>query len=566
MISQFTELCLRPELEQAITSLGYTEPTPIQAGIIPLMLTGIDAIGQAQTGTGKTAAFAIPILNNLLPGKRLPQALVMAPTRELALQVSEAMTGLGQFCKVRVMAIYGGSSYERQLSQLKRGVDVVVGTPGRLLDLLNRGALNLSEVRTLVLDEADEMLSMGFIEDIEALLSATPAERQTSLFSATLPLPIRKLAQKYMRDPQPVTIGREQTTVAAIEQRYYLVNQADKTAALTRLFEVEEITSALIFARTRLGTRDLAAELTNRGFASEALNGDLSQESRESTLNRFRTGQIKVLVATDVAARGLDIEGISHVFNYDLSEDPEIYIHRIGRTGRAGRTGVAITLVTPAEKRRLHNVEAFIHQKLTASALPTVEEIMALRQKQLVDKLLFWLKRGRCKQERVIVEKMVAEGADVFDLAAIALKIARADEKMRPVAPVNPVLDVPQERFGADRFGKGAPLRRARSRFAEGADSRGGSRLTVPAEIRKPAREEGMVSLSMNIGRTHGIRPADVVGALSYQADIPGSQLGKIFIQNDHTLVDVPEQLVSKVLANAGRYSIRKQPFTLARA
>ncbi len=557
MTPRFTDLHLRPELEQAVSELGYTEPTPIQQGIIPLMLAGVDAIGQAQTGTGKTAAFAIPILNNLQTGKRLPQALVMAPTRELALQVAEAMTGLGQFCKVRVVAIYGGASYERQLSQLKRGVDVVVGTPGRLLDLLNRGALDLSEVSTLVLDEADEMLSMGFIEDIEVMLSATPRERQTALFSATLPAPIRKLSQKYMREPQAVTIGREQMTVAAIEQRYYLVNHADKTAALTRLFEVEEITSALIFARTRLGTRDLAAELTNRGFASEALNGDLSQESRESTLNRFRSGQIKVLVATDVAARGLDIEGISHVFNYDLSEDPEIYIHRVGRTGRAGRAGVAITLVTPAEKRRLRNVEAFIHQKLTPAPLPGVEEIMARRQKELVEKLLFWLKRGRCKQERLIVEKLVGEGADVFDLAAVAIKIARADEKMRPVAPVTEVLETPKERPGVDRPGRKIPLRRGN--LAAKAESRGGSRLSAQ-------REAGMVSLSLNIGKTHGIRPADVVGAISYQANIPGSQLGKIFIQHDHTLVDVPEQLVGRVLANAGRYSIRKQPFTLDRA
>jgi len=564
MTSQFIDLYLRPELTQAVSALGFVAPTPIQAGIIPLMLAGIDAIGQAQTGTGKTAAFSLPILNNLRTGGRLPQALVVAPTRELALQVSEAMIGLGQFCKVRVVAIYGGAAYERQLNQLKRGVDVVVGTPGRLLDLLNRRALDLSEVRTVVLDEADEMLSMGFIEDIEALLSAIPTEHQTSLFSATLPAPIRKLAKKYMREPQSVTIGRDQTTVAAIEQRYYLVNHADKTAALTRLFEVEEITSALIFVRTKLGTRDLAAELTNRGFASEALNGDLSQESRESTLNRFRSGQIKVLVATDVAARGLDIEGISHVFNYDLSEDPEIYIHRIGRTGRAGHAGIAITLVTPAEKRRLHNVEAFIHQTLTKSTLPGVEEIMARRQEELVKKLLFWLKRGRCKQERAIVEKLVEEGADPLDLAAVAIKIARADEKMRPVDPVAEVVEIPRERSVTPRSARRTPLRRERS--ADRSDSRSGSRVPLLREDKKASREAGMVSLSMNIGKTHGIRPADVVGALSYQADIPGSQLGKIYIQFDHTLVDVPEQFVGKVLANAGRYSIRKQPFTMARA
>ena len=339
MTDQFEHFTLRPELVQAVVALGYTEPTPIQEGIIPLMMQGFDVTGQAQTGTGKTAAFALPILNNLDPNGRLPQALILAPTRELALQVSEMTATLGQFCDVNVLAIYGGSSYSHQLSELRRGVDIVVGTPGRLLDLINRGKLDLSQVRTVVLDEADEMLSMGFIEDIEAILTQTPAERQTALFSATLPAPIRRLAEKYMHDPKTVAIQNEQVTVATTEQRYYLVNEKDKLAALTRLFEVEPISSALIFARTKIRTGDLVNELNMRGFPSEALNGDLSQDAREHTLSRFRAGQVKVLVATDVAARGLDIEGISHVFNYDLPDDTEVYVHRIGRTGRAGKAG-----------------------------------------------------------------------------------------------------------------------------------------------------------------------------------------------------------------------------------
>ena len=290
---------------------------------------------------------------------------MLAPTRELAMQVADAVWEYGKHLKVRVLAVYGGSSYSRQITRLKKGVDVVVATPGRLLDLLERGVLDLSGVRTVVLDEADEMLKMGFIEDVENILATTPETRQTALFSATVPGPIRRLADKYMRDPQSVTIQREQVTAEMIEQRCYLVNERDKLAALTRLFEVEDVTSALIFVRTRVESGELANELTVRGFPAEALNGDLSQDARERTMSRFRNNQIKVLVATDVAARGLDVDDISHVFNYDLPDEAELYVHRIGRTGRAGKTGLAISLVTPREKRKLFAVERFTHQKFT---------------------------------------------------------------------------------------------------------------------------------------------------------------------------------------------------------
>jgi ATP-dependent RNA helicase DeaD len=574
MTTEFSTLNLRPELEQAITALGYAEPTPIQAGLIPLMLAGADVIGQAQTGTGKTAAFALPILHNLQTGQRAPQALIMAPTRELALQVSEAMTAMGQFCKVKVLAVYGGAPYARQINELRRGADVVVGTPGRLLDLMNRGVLDLGEIHTLVLDEADEMLSMGFIEDIEAILAATPAARQTALFSATMPTEIRRLADKYMREPQSVTIQREQMTVAAIEQRYYLVNEHDKTAALTRLFEMEEITSALIFVRTRAGTGDLASELAVRGFPAEALNGDLAQEARERTLNRFRGGQIKVLVATDVAARGLDIDGISHVFNYDVPDDSEIYVHRIGRTGRAGKTGIAITLVTPYEKRRLRDIERFARTKLTQAVLPTSEEILARRDEELINKINVWIQRGRCKTERAIVEKIVAGGVDPLELAAVALKITRADEKQRPIAPVSEVTEFQHGRFRGEKLREARPERRERS---FGGEKRGFERESVyPRPEHRERRdsfkrndfsgashESGMVRLTMNMGKAHGIRPGDVVGAIAYHADIPGAVIGKIYIDDQHTLLDVPAELVGKVLAKAGGYSIRKQAFTV---
>ncbi len=587
MTTEFTSFNLRPELEQAITALGYVEPTPIQAGMIPLMMTGADVIGQAQTGTGKTAAFALPILHNLQPGKRAPRALVMAPTRELALQVAEATSSFGQFMKVNVLAVYGGAPYIRQINELRRGVDIVVGTPGRLIDLINRGVLDLGSIQTVVLDEADEMLSMGFIEDIETILASTPVERQTALFSATMPAPIRRLADKYMRDPQSVTIHREQVTVAATEQRYYLVNESEKTAALTRLFEMEEISSALIFVRTRAGTGELASELSNRGFPSEALNGDLNQDARERTLNRFRAGQIKVLVATDVAARGLDIEDISHVFNYDLPDDAELYVHRIGRTGRAGKTGIAISLVPVFEKRRIKDIERFTHSKLIPAAVPTTEEIIAKREVELTQKLTVWIARGRCKTERAIVEKLVAEqGLDPVEIAAVALKIARGDEKQRPIAlmtPLNEVRPARPMRGGGVRHDyaekrpfiekRGAPSERfsAERSTAEHSTAERPARVKreegfIGAKFGTHSNEPGMVRLTMSMGKAHGIRPSDVVGAIAYHADIPGNTIGKIFIEEQHTLVDVPEELVGQVLSKAGKYSIRKQAFTVEKA
>ena len=368
MTTAFSHLGLHPELVQAVEALGFTTPTPIQSAMIPVMLEGHDVIGQAQTGTGKTAAFALPILHRLEPGGRAVQSLVLVPTRELAVQVAKAMHDFGRERGIRVLPVYGGEPYGRQISRLNKGVDVVVGTPGRLLDLIQREALDLSEVETVVLDEADEMLSMGFIEDIESILSATPAERQTALLSATVPPEIRRLADRYLRQPQSVAIEREQVTVSAIEQRHYLVYETDKLAALTRLFEVEPITSALIFVRTRAGTGELAAELSTRGFPAEALSGELEQEERERVMNRFRRNLIKVLVATDVAARGLDIDHISHVFNFDLPEDPEVYVHRIGRTGRAGKSGTALSLVTPNERWRLGRIEGFIKTSIARAA------------------------------------------------------------------------------------------------------------------------------------------------------------------------------------------------------
>ena len=559
MTENFAALNLRPELAQAVTTLGYTQPTPIQRDIIPLMLAGSDVTGQAQTGTGKTAAFAIPILQQLDPSARLPQALVVAPTRELALQVAEMTQALGQYLEVNVLAIYGGTAYSQQLAGLRNGAHIVVGTPGRLLDLARRGRLDLSAVRLVVLDEADEMLSMGFIEDVEALLAQTPTERQTALFSATLPKRIMQLAENYLRDPKTVRIEAEQVTVSATEQRYYLVNEFDKLAVLTRLFEIENISTALIFTRTRARTGELVNELNLRGFPAEALSGDMSQEARERTMARFRSGHVKVLVATDVAARGLDVEGISHVFNFDLPDEAELFVHRVGRTGRAGRTGIAISLVTPSERRLMREIEHFTKQEMRACSIPTPEEIQAKRLNDLMTKIMMWLKRGRAKEERALVESLLVEGVDPLELAAVALKIARAEEKQRPIASVSPL---PEKAV--------RPERRPRTNAGFARKGDGETRAPAPRREREPRRnyadqprEAGMVRMVLGLGRQDGIRPGDVVGAIAFHADIPGSSLGKIIIQSDRTMVDVPEAYVGKVLAGNGRYKVRQQGFNI---
>lgn len=582
MTTGFSQFNLHPQLEQAIEECGYDTPTPIQIGTIPLILQGSDVLGQAQTGTGKTAAFALPILQNLGSRGKV-QALVLAPTRELAMQVADSFSTYGKHIGVRILAIYGGSSYSRQISQLNRGLDVVVGTPGRLLDLMERGVLDISQVRTVVLDEADEMLSMGFIEDIETVLKATPNDRQTALFSATLPKEVRRLAERYMKDPQSITIQREQPAVAAIEQRYYMVNASDKLPALTRLFEIEPVHSALIFARTRAGTGELANELTVRGFPAETLNGDLSQDSRERVLNRFRQNQIKVLVATDVAARGLDIDDISHVINFDLPEDDEIYLHRIGRTGRAGKSGIAISLVTPQEQRRLRRIEAYIHQKVNRATLPTVEEIQRFRDEQLMEKVAVWLKRGRAQRERSMVEELVNAGHDPLEVAAAAFKVARAEEKQRPIASLSVVQETAVEKPRTrERYaGRRADSGRGRSEYEHGNRRVGRDEPVRGSEKRKktsswqtgmpqnagsPSRvshETGMVRLCLGLGHKHGIRPNEVVSSISYYADIPGSSIGKILIDEQHTLVDIPEEFASQALSRSGDYRIHKMPATL---
>lgn len=544
MNQDFSQFSLHPNLVQAVVERGYETPTPIQTQVIPRLLAGDDIIGQAQTGTGKTAAFALPMLHNLVEGWDGVQGLVVTPTRELASQVAEAIADYGRFQNVRALPVYGGQHYGRQIQQLKNGVEIVVGTPGRLLDLIKRRALDLSTTHMVVLDEADEMLSMGFIEDIESILSHTPVTRQTALFSATMSSAIRKLADKYLRQPQSITIEHKKHTVESIEQRYYLVNPQDKMAALTRIFEGETVTSMLIFTKTRIGSDELANHLSGQGYNAEALNGDLNQDARERVLDRFKGEQLKVLVATDVAARGLDIDDISHVVNYDLPYDVESYVHRIGRTGRAGKAGIAITLVTPDEQWRLGRIEKFTHNPITKAELPTREAILQLREERLIEQVNVWLRRDRCRREQEIVADLVAAGHDPLMVAAVALKLARAEEKQRPIAEISTV--VPRTfRTRAGRPG----------RSQERPKKQHYHQKTSPG---KASHEDGMVRLSLATGRKHGVRPADVVGAIASRASIPGATIGKIFIQDQHTLVDVPAEYASQVLAKTGTYRVRK--------
>jgi len=556
MTTDFTSLNLREEIVRAITELGYSEPTSIQSAIIPIMLKGADVIGQAQTGTGKTAAFALPILHNFTQQRHV-QGLILAPTRELALQVADSMTEYGKHLDVRVLAVYGGQPYGPQISRLNRGVDIVVGTPGRLLDLIERKALNIKHVLTVVLDEADEMLNMGFIEDVEKILGETPPERQTALFSATMPPRIRSLANRFMRDPQPVTIKRDTLTLASTEQRYYLVHESDKTNALTRLFEIEPIRSALIFARTRAETSQLANELVVRGIPAEAIHGDLDQKAREAVLSRFRSNQLKVLVATDVAARGLDIEDISHVFNYHLPDDAEVYIHRIGRTGRAGKTGIAITLLSPREKRRMREVEALTKQPVTKMELPTVGDIHRHRESQVVEKLKVWLGRGRYKRELEMVQELIDAGHDPLNIAAAAIKIARADEKQRPIAEIGEVKsDYRRQDEDFSRGGKRESFRRRETPSKGDSSRRRGD----------ASHEEGMVRLKLNKGKLHGIRPNDIVGTIAFHANIPGYTIGKIRIEENYSFVDIPEDAVEQVLKQSGNYRVGKERISLVKA
>lgn len=518
----FAALGLAPDLVANLARVGYEAPSPIQAATIPPLLAGRDVLGQAQTGTGKTAAFALPVLSRLLPAAGAPQCLVLAPTRELAIQVAEAFqryaAGREGFC---VLPIYGGQAYGPQLHGLRRGVHVVVGTPGRVVDHLERGTLDLSGLRTLVLDEADEMLRMGFIEDVEAVLQRLPESRQVALFSATMPAPIRRIAQQHLRDPVEVRIEARTTTAASIRQRYWWVSGLHKLDALTRILEVEPFEAMIVFARTRQSTEELAEKLAARGFSVAAIHGDIAQPQRERIIQQLKDGRLDILVATDVAARGLDVERISHVLNYDIPYDTESYVHRIGRTGRAGRSGEAILFVTPREKGMLRAIERATRQPIEEMVLPTVEAVNDQRIARFLGRIREALERGGLELYRDLIERYQA----VHDVPAVEIAAALASLVQGDV----PLLLDP------------APARQARRPRREAAGAERGPSTPAPDGGGEDAMR--FCTYRVEVGYRHGIGPGHLVGAIANEAGIDGRYIGRIELREEHSLVDLPAEL-----------------------
>ena len=539
----FAELGLRPELLECLAELGYEEPTPIQQEAIPPLLTGRDLLAEAPTGTGKTAAFALPLLQNLERTQDgSPAALILVPTRELAMQVGQAVHRYGRGLEASVLPVYGGQAIGQQLGRLRRGVDVVVATPGRAVDHLKRGSLRLDRVGFVVLDEADEMLDMGFAEDLETILGEAPRDRQTALFSATISPGIARIADRHLRKAVRVTVVREggpDATRSLVRQVAYVVGRPHKLAALTRLLDVEAPTSVLIFARTRLEVDELSEALAGRGYDTAALHGGLAQEQRDRVMSRFRDGSIQVLVATDVAARGLDIEQVSHVVNYDVPSDPDAYLHRIGRTGRAGRKGVAVTLVEPREQRLLRNIERTMKRPIEIARLPTVADLRARRLELLGSSLQEALLRDDLDRYRGVIEPL-ADEYDLVDVALAAVSLADAaggaerDEREVPEATLRPIGPPPR---GGRPGPAGRPGGRPQNRRFRGGD--------------------GTTRLYLGGGRQAGIRPADIVGAITNEMGIGGQAIGAIEIADRFALVEVPEELADEIVRALSAASIR---------
>lgn len=567
MESPFAMLGIQPDYVQAVEKLGFTQATPIQQAAIPSMLVGRDVIGQAQTGTGKTAAFMLPLLQQLSGEHEVIQALILEPTRELAIQVAKAAGDLAGETGARILPVYGGQSYTIQKRALQRGVDIVVSTPGRLLDLLGQKAIDLSNVRHLVLDEADEMLEMGFIEDVENILKELPESRQIALFSATLPDAIRKLAKRYLQDPEKICVSPERLTVDETEQRFYRVYEENKLAALTRLLEAETVSSALIFVRTKAKAQELAEELIRSGFAADSLHGDLNQARREQVLGRFRDHSVNLLVATDVAARGLDIAGVSHVFNYDIPGDAEDYVHRIGRTGRAGQKGIAISLITPRERGRQREIQTYTRQPIAEFTLPTVEEIQLRRDEIFIEKISAQLLAGITPRERGLIEQMEHIGLKPQEILVAAIRLARSNEGKLELATI-PELKSDSKSARMDDRRKNGGRKDYEGKRMSGSSRDGGRRTDSHSSRRNPnEREAGMVRLRINLGQASGIRPSDVVGAIASETGIPGRAIGEISIEHDFTLVDVEEKHFKKVLsASTGKYKIRGVPVHMSLA
>ena len=593
--SGFGALALHPDVMLALVDVGYESPSPIQAATIPPLMAGRDVLGQAQTGTGKTAAFALPILSRLDRRAGKPQALVLAPTRELAIQVAEAFQSYAShIAGFQVLPIYGGQSYGPQLHALKRGVHVVVGTPGRVIDHLDKGTLDLSELRFLVLDEADEMLRMGFIDDVEKVLHATPPDRQVALFSATMPAVIRKIAQKHLRDPVEVIIKNSASTTPNIHQRYWFVSGMHKLDALTRILEAEPFDAMLIFARTKVATDELASKLQARGLAAAAINGDIAQPQRERVIQQLKDGKLDILVATDVAARGLDVERISHVVNYDIPYDTESYVHRIGRTGRAGRSGEAILFVSPREKGMLHAIERMTKQPIEQMQLPSVDVVNNVRIAKFKQRISDTLAVGGLGEFQKLIEQYEQEqNVPAVEIAAALAHLAQGSqplllspppkrEKYEPAKrefnprESNPRERVPRERSSAEPrtpFTRGnSPERPTHERAAREAAPREhparehAPRDTAPPReysgqrpLRPHATEEGKRTYRIEVGHEHGVKPGNIVGAIANEAGLDSQFIGRLSIRDHYSLIDLPDGMPSEVFEHLKKVWVVQQ-------
>jgi len=551
----FAELGLGPGLVRALSELGYEEPTPIQREAIPHLLEGRDLLGLAATGTGKTAAFALPMLQLLPTRGPAPSALVLVPTRELAVQVAQAVHRYGRGMGIEVLPIYGGQSFGQQLKVLKRGVDVVVATPGRALDHVRRGTLDLGAIDVLVLDEADEMLDMGFADDLDEILAATPTRRQTLLFSATLGPRIEKIAAKHLKDPVEVRIRAETAAageVPLVRQTAYLVRRDHKLAALGRILDLEDPEAALVFCRTRNEVDELVEALSGRGYRAVAMHGGMSQEERDRVMKKLRGGAVDLLIATDVAARGLDIAHLTHVINYDVPSAPTAYVHRIGRVGRAGREGVAITLADPREHGMLRNIERLTRQKISVEALPTVADLKARRVELTRASVREAIIAGELGRFRVVVESLSDE-FDIFDIALGAVRLAH--ETLHPAAAGSdeeiPAVRPPTDRHSGSDTTRRAGTQRSRQKgpHTGGAPVEGsGGGKPGGAKGRGKAHTVAGTRLFIGVGRSDGIRPADLVGAITGEAGVSGRDIGSIQIGDRFSLVEVSDQVADQVL------------------
>lgn len=541
----FDDLGLPKNVLNAVKKVGFETPSAIQAQTIPELMAGRDVLGLAQTGTGKTAAFALPILARIDKDVRHPQALVLAPTRELALQVADSFQSFADHLGgISVLPIYGGQAYGIQLSGLRRGAQIIVGTPGRVIDHLEKGSLDISELRFMVLDEADEMLNMGFQEDVERVLEDTPDDKQVALFSATMPNGIRRISKQYMNDPREIQVKSETRTNTNITQRYLHVAHRNKLDALTRILEVTEFEAMIMFVRTKHETEELAEKLRARGFSAAAINGDIAQAQRERTVDQLKDGRLDILVATDVAARGLDVDRITHVFNYDIPNDTESYVHRIGRTGRAGRTGEAILFVTPRERRMLRSIERATNARLEEMELPTVDEVNESRKEKFADSITTSLEDSQVEIFRQLV-KAYSEEHDVplEDIAAALATQARAGQEFLMKEP-------PKDKRGDRRD-------RDRDRFDR--DDRRGGRDRSDRGGRFQRSDKDMAVYRLAVGKRQHVRPGAIVGALANEGGLSNKDFGRISIAVDHTLVELPRDLPNSVFSNLAKTRISGQ-------